>query len=63
MQVTLECPQAEYRAEMVIWCRRTEEICAFQYFKACKGWWALTGQADGCRLRNQPEENGGDKHE
>lgn len=51
MKLTLTCPQAEYREEMRIYCKKAGGICGHAFFKSCKGWWALTPQADRCPLR------------
>lgn len=51
MKVPLECPQAEYRQGMQIWCRKLGNLCAHVYFKRCKGWWVLSDQAARCPVR------------
>ena len=51
MKVTINCPNGRYIDGMKIWCDKAGNYCAFQYFKNCKGWWALTEKADGCLLR------------
>ena len=55
MRVTLECPMAEYRAGMKIYCKKTNSFCGNAFYKRCKGWWALTEKAKRCPLRR--EEN------
>lgn len=56
MKLTLECPNAEYQADMTIRCKKAGDICAHQYFKACKGWWALSDGAATCALRKEQED-------
>lgn len=56
MKLTLTCPQAEYREEMRIYCKKAGGICGHAFFKSCKGWWALTPMADRCPLRRETEE-------
>ena len=58
---TLSCPFAAYTAGMKIRCTKAGgegSMCGFQYFKRCKGWWALTEAAGRCRLRQLPEDGG-----
>ena len=58
MKLTLSCPNASYDAAMRIRCSKANGApCAFQYFRACKGWWVLRPNADRCLLRK--EENHG----
>ena len=54
----LTCPHAAYRSGMRIWCSRSEDYCGNVYWKACKGWWALTANADRCPLRRGGDEHG-----
>ena len=51
MKLTLDCPLAKYGPDMAIICARDGEPCAHQYFKSCKGWWALTATAAKCPIR------------
>ena len=51
MEIKLNCPHAEYRDGMRIYCTKAESLCGHQYFKRCKGWWALTDKALNCPLR------------
>lgn len=53
MKVPLECPQAEYRQGMQIWCKKLGGLCAHVYFKRCKGWWVLSDQAARCPVRKK----------
>lgn len=53
MKLTLSCPFASYDDGMRINCSRTGARCGHAYFKRCKGWWVLTGQADRCPLRKE----------
>ena len=56
MKLTLSCPHASYGEQMKIRCSRSNGApCAFQYFRACKGWWALRPNADSCLLRRKEE--------
>lgn len=58
MKLTLICPNASYDPEMRIRCSKAQGgPCGHQYFKRCKGWWALLGTADRCPLRNKEEPN------
>lgn len=59
MKLTLSCPHAVYRDGTQIWCTKLGARCVHVYFKQCKGWWALTPQADSCPLR---EEEGGENY-
>ena len=58
MKIRLDCPHAVTGPKMRVYCRKTDGLCAFQYFKSCKGWWVNSPGADGCRLRRQPEQEG-----
>ena len=55
---TLSCPFASYTGGMKIVCSRLGEnsYCGHQYFKRCKGWWALSEAAGRCPVRCLPEE-------
>ena len=46
----LACPNAEYRAGMIIYCKKTGEPCGHAYFKRCKGWWTLSPRWPTCPL-------------
>lgn len=56
MKPTLECPNAEYRAGMKIYCKKTDSFCGNAYYKRCKGWWVLTENAQHCPLRRDDHE-------
>lgn len=60
MKIALSCPHAEYRDGMRVFCTRGGTYCGNQYFKACKGWWALTANAARCPLRKGGIGDGGD---
>lgn len=68
MNLILDCPRAEYREGMRIYCRATGDLCAHQRFKPCKGWCVLTDGAKRCPARKGDERgakpsaapNGGD---
>lgn len=53
MKIPLECPAASYGEGMRIKCSKTGSPCAFQYFKSCKGWWALSPGAKRCLVRKE----------
>lgn len=55
MKIPLSCPHASYRSGMRIWCAKTGSWCGNQYFKQCKGWWALTERAALCPIRKKEE--------
>lgn len=58
MKLELTCPQARYDAQMRIHCKAADDdLCAHQRFKACKGWWALTDQAEKCPMREKETAN------
>lgn len=57
-RLTLSCPFASYSAGMRIDCSRLDGPCGHQYFKRCKGWWALLPTADRCPVRSKEDENG-----
>jgi hypothetical protein len=58
MKITLNCPHAEYISGMRINCKKIKNLCPHVYFKACKGWWALTPQADRCPVKEDETWNG-----
>lgn len=56
----LICPQAEYgnyNGEARVMCRKRADICLYQWWKPCKGWWQMHKDAEICSLR-EAEENG-----
>ena len=55
MKLTIECPKARYGEGMVIYCDRDDQPCGHQYFKSCKGWFALTDGAKSCPMREERE--------
>lgn len=57
MKVPIACPNGEYREGMKIYCTKTDNWCGNQYFKQCKGWWALTDNAQRCPVRYRTAEN------
>ena len=57
MKLIIDCPKGKYNADMQIICEDGQP-CAFQYFRACKGWWALSHGAGGCERRKETTENG-----
>ena len=52
----IECEQAQ-RTQGAIWCKARDKPCLHQYFKPCKGWWALRGSALECKYAEQEEGN------
>lgn len=59
MNLTLDCPRAEYREGMRIYCRATDDLCAHQRYLICKGWCVLTDQAGRCPVRRDDEHGKG----
>ena len=55
MTPTLACPYAEYTDGMRIHCKKACAPCGHAFFKRCKGWWALSPQAERCPLRKRSE--------
>lgn len=51
MEIKLSCPFAKYGEGLKINCTKTDGRCAHVFFKTCKGWWALSPQAEICPLR------------
>jgi len=62
VEIKLTCPQARYISEMRIGCRACGDLCAHQYYKSCKGWWALTPMAERCPLRDKKQDEGSEDH-
>lgn len=58
MNIKLDCPYARHGDMMRVYCERQDgEICPFQYFKNCKGWWVNSPAAKACKIRTgSPEE-------
>ena len=54
----LSCPYALYVEQMKIRCSRSMGYCGHQYFKRCKGWWALSDAAPRCKIRKIPDDGG-----
>ena len=63
----LACPYAYYTNGMKILCShessRGMTYCGHQYYRRCKGWWALNEAAARCKLRQHPADNGGKNNE
>lgn len=56
MKLTLSCPHASYGPDLRIRCGKADNApCGHQYYKRCKGWWALLETAARCLLRNKEE--------
>lgn len=60
MKIQLDCPQAQHGDMMRVYCKKTGELCLFQYFKNCKGWWVNSPSAARCQIRKEKDdgENG-----
>lgn len=60
MKITFDCPHAYHGELMRVYCRKTGELCLFQYFKNCKGWWVNSPSAANCPIRKEKDdgENG-----
>lgn len=59
MKIPLSCPRAEYGPGMMILCKKDGEPCGHQFFKSCKGWWALTPGAESCPVRKERDDDQG----
>lgn len=59
MKVTLECPYAFHGEKMRVFCKaNNNQLCLWQYYKSCKGWWVnCQPAAAGCLIRK--EQNNG----
>jgi len=55
MKLTPTCPVGKYRSDMKIVCTKDNMLCAFQFFKQCKGWWANTESAAKCLKREEEQ--------
>lgn len=51
----LSCPHAEGTVGKPIGCRKSGMPCGFQYYRKCRGWWTLSENAGGCRLRKEED--------
>lgn len=56
MKIKLSCEFAKHDSQMKIRCLKSNSYCGNQYFKQCKGWWALTDRAAACPLRKERKE-------
>lgn len=61
MDLELGCPCASYRSDMRIVCGKTLNYCGHAYFKRCKGWWALSANAERCPLRKEKPDGKDEK--
>lgn len=50
---TLSCPHGRYKNGQIRCEKAGGGPCGHQYFKRCKGWWALMPSADDCLLRKE----------
>jgi hypothetical protein len=53
MKITYKCPHAKTGKEMKVICSKTDQLCAFQFFMRCKGWYQNTDMAQQCLLREE----------
>lgn len=53
MKINLSCENAKHDSRMRVVCTKTNNLCAFQYFKRCKGWCDLTAGAADCIVRKE----------
>ena len=57
MKINMKCPHAKHEpGTMRILCEKMSGYCAHQFFKSCKGWWALTEMADRCPVWDDIKE-------
>lgn len=52
MVIKHDCPYAKTGEMMRVYCK-DGQLCAFQYFKSCKGWWTNTPAAQNCKKRSK----------
>lgn len=57
MKIKMSCPYAKHDERMRIICTKRGGLCGNQYFRSCKGWWALTVSADACPIRRNNDGN------
>jgi len=53
MKINLPCEYANHDSRMRIVCKKTGNLCAFQYYRRCKGWCEMTAGAAGCIVRKE----------
>lgn len=55
MKINLECPYAYHGEKMRVFCRaNNNQLCLWQYYKSCKGWWVNCPEAAaGCLIRKE----------
>ena len=54
MKIKLECPYAYHGDRMRVRCKANNgELCLFQFYKSCKGWWINSPGAAGCLIRKR----------
>lgn len=59
MKINLDCPHAVHGDRMRVFCKaNNNQICLWQYYKSCKGWWVNSPAAAECLIRKEQEENG-----
>ena len=57
MKIELDCPFAYHGDMMRVYCKkRNGEICLFQFFRNCKGWWVNSPTAKQCPIRKEKED-------
>lgn len=55
MKIRLSCEFAKHGDRMRVICTKTGNLCAYQYYRQCKGWFELTDGAAGCLMRKGDE--------
>lgn len=53
MKIKIECPYAKYDEKMRLMCSKSNDLCANQRWKPCKGWSVLTEWAADCPSRKE----------
>ena len=51
----LECPLS-HRTTSKIYCKARNDICVYQRFRPCKGWYDFIEGAERCKARKESEE-------
>ena len=59
MKIHLDCPYAYHGDKMRLFCKaNNNELCVWQYYKSCKGWWVNCPEAAaGCLIRKEQNAN------
>lgn len=56
MKIHLDCPHAYHGERMRVFCRKTNDICLFQFYRNCKGWWVNSPSAANCLMRKEKQD-------